>query len=423
MKWWKRVILILIVGFVGVSTWKALGEKAPVAVSAQLVTVKRGPITRTVVGTGKLEPSVAVKLSSSISGDLISLNVKAGDLVKKGQVLGKIDPRRYDALVKQTTAAWRTTKSEHDAAKVELERTQAELARTQALFEKGLSSKAEYEKILAEKDSAQARFEASRGRISQSLAALEEAQTDFARTTLYSPIDGTVIQLSREVGERVRGSDLSEDVVMTIATLSSMEVKIEVAEREVVFVKPGQKASITVDALEDRVYEGQVLEVAQKALIRNEGTDNETIGFPVRIGILNKPEGGLTGMSAEVKIDAEHKASAWVVPIQAVTVRPEGMLDAAGVSEDAASRASSAFAKVVFVVGEDMRVRPLRVRTGIASETEMELVEGAQEGMRVVEGPYRLLSKELKEGDLIKDREQDKKTPGKSSPKPMGLSP
>jgi HlyD family secretion protein len=418
MKWWKRIILILIVVFVGLSTWNALREKAPVAVSAQLVTVKRGPITRTVVGTGKLEPSVAVKLSSSISGDLIALNVKEGDTVKKGQVLGKIDPRRYDALAKQTTAAWKTAKSEHDSAKVDLDRTQAELGRTQGLFEKGLASRSEYEKILAEKDGAQARVEASKGRISQAFAALEEAQTDLARTTLYSPIDGTIIQLSREVGERVRGSDLSEDVVMTIATLSTMEVKIEVAEREVVFIKPGQKAGITVDALADEFYEGEVLEVAQKALIRNEGMDSETIAFPVRIGISSKPEGGLTGMSAEVKIYAEHKDSTLVVPIQAVTVRPEGILNAplenAALPEGTAPRSSSTFAKVVFVVGEDMKAKPVRVRTGIASDTEMELLEGVQEGMRVVEGPYRLLSKELKAGDLI----DDKKTPGKFSPKP-----
>ena len=415
MRVWKRIILICIVGFVGVSTWNALRQKAPISVFAQLTTVKRGPITRTVVGAGKLEPSVAVKLSSSISGDLIALNVKEGDFVKKGQVLGKIDPRRYDALVKQTTAAWKTAKSEHDAAKVELERARAELSRTQALFEKGLASKAEYEKILAEKDGAQARFEASNGRISQAHAALEEAQTDFAKTTLYSPIDGTIIQLSREVGERVRGSDLSEDVVMTIATLSSMEVRIEAAEREIVFIKPGQKADISVDALEGMSYEGEVLEVAQKALIRNEGLDSETISFPVRIGLLSKPEGGLTGMSAEVKIYAEHKASALVVPTQAVTIRPEGMLSAPvllegkALAEGAPPRAASSFAKVVFVVGEDMKVRPLRVRTGIASDTEVELLEGVEEGMRLVEGPYRLLSKELKEGDVV----NDKKIPGK----------
>jgi len=416
MKWWKRMILILMVAFTVVSTWQALREKAPVSVYAQLVTVKRGAITRTVVGTGKLEPSVAVKLSSSISGDLIALHVKEGDLVKKGQVLGKIDPRRYEALLKQTTAAWKTAKSEHDAARVDTERAQAELIRTRGLFEKGLASKSEYEKIQAEKDSLQARFEAAKGRISQAHAALEEAQADFARTTLYSPIDGTIIQLSREVGERVRGSDLSEDVVMTIATLSSMEVRIEASEREVVFIKPGQKASITVDALEGMSYEGEVLEVAQKALIRNEGMDSETISFPVRIGILSKPEGGLTGMSAEVRIYTEHKEAALTVPTQAVTVRPEGMLRAPlgpeGVADgarEAAPRSASTFAKVVFVVGEDMRVKPVRVRTGIASDAEMELLEGVEEGMRVVEGPYRLLSKELKEGDLI----DDKKIPGK----------
>ncbi len=147
--------------------------------------------------------------------------------------------------------------------------------------------------------------------------------TTCRKTTLTSPIDGNVIELSREVGERVRGSDFSEDVVMTIAALSAMEVKIEVGEHEVVHLKTGQPAEVTLDALEGESFQGSVVEIAQKALIKNPGTEAEVTTFPVTVALDSRPPGVLPGMSAEVRISAETHNDAVLVPIQAVTVRSE----------------------------------------------------------------------------------------------------
>lgn len=278
----------------------------------------------------------------------------------------------------------------------------------QGLAGRGLSSQAEVETAQSSLASARARVAALGDRVSQQQAVLDEAQNNLAKTTLVSPIDGTVIERTREIGERVRGSDFNEDVVMTLAALASMEVKIEVGEHEVVHLAIDQHADVKVDALEGQTFEGRVVEIAQKALIRNQGSEQETTSFPVTVALTSRPPGVMPGMSAEVRITAEQRDSAVVVPVQAVTVRPEASLKdlpvpVEGKPIQAKGKTGERFAKVVFVVGKDQRVTLRRVRTGIASDTDIEIVEGLEEGERVVEGPYRTLAKELKDGDAVEE--------------------
>lgn len=420
MTWWKAVIAIVVVLGVAGIAFAGLREKPPPSVEVQLGLAKKGPITRTVTGAGKIQAATTVKISSNLSGDLIELNIKEGELVKKGQVLGKIDKRKFEASMKQAQAAFSAAKADVQAAQVDVDRTAAEVARVAVLVEKGMAAKAELERSTADRDSALARLGGVKDRATQAAARLDETQNDLSKTTLFSPIDGTVIELTREVGERVRGSDFSEDVVMTIAALATMEVKIEVGEHEVVHLKEGQKSEVKVDALEGQTFEGTVSEIAQKALIRNAGSEQETTNFPVTVALTARPPGVLPGMSAEVKVKAESRDSAVTVPVQAVTVRPEKMLgDLAPAVEGAAlvaPRSSEAFAKIVFVVDADKKAHLRRVRTGISSDTEVEIVEGLKEGDQIVEGPYRTLAKELKEGDHVEDvkpGEGKKHGPGK----------
>jgi HlyD family secretion protein len=360
-----------------------------------------------VTGAGKIQAATTVKISSNLSGDLIELNIKEGELVTKGQVLGKIDKRRFEAAMKQAQAAYSATRADVQASQVEVDRASAEVSRVAVLVEKGMASKAELERSTADRDSALARLGGVKDRATQAAARLDETQNDLSKTTLFAPIDGTVIELTREVGERVRGSDFSEDVVMTIAALATMEVKIEVGEHEVVHLKDGQKAEVKVDALEGQTFEGSVIEIAQKALIRNAGSEQETTNFPVTIALTTRPPGVLPGMSAEVKVKAESRDSTVTVPVQAVTVRPEKMLSDLAPNVEgsvlAAPRSSEAFAKIVFVVDGDKKAHPRRVRTGISSDTDVEILDGLKEGDQIIEGPYRTLAKELKEGDRVDD--------------------
>lgn len=416
MTWWKGLIAaVIVLGVAGIAA-SGLKEKPPPAVEVQVGAAKKSAITRKVTGAGKVQAATTVKISSSLSGDLLELNVKAGEQVTRGQVLGRIDRRRFEAAVKQAQAAVNAAKADVRTTQVSADRASAELARVNGLVEKGLASKAEVEKITSERDGALAQVAALNDRASQAMARLDESQSDLAKTTLYAPIDGTVIELSREVGERVRGSDFSEDVVMTIAALATMEVKIEVSEHEVVHLKTGQKSEVKVDALEGQTFEGTVVEIAQKALIRNQGSEAETTSFPVTVALTARPPGVLPGMSSEVKIIAENRDSALVVPVQAVTVRPEKMLNDVPASIEGnkleAPRSTEAFAKVVFVVDAENKAHVRRVKTGISSDSDVEVIEGLKEGERVVEGPYRTLAKELKDGDAIEEVKPGEKKGG-----------
>jgi HlyD family secretion protein len=407
MKWWKAVIAGgLFLGATGI-TVGGLKERPPPSVEAQVTKARKGTITRTITGAGKVQAATTVKISSNLSGDLTELLVKAGDRVTKGQVLGRIDKRRFEAAAKQAQAAQSAARSEVQVSQVEADRTSQELGRVEELATKGLASDAEVAQLKAARDTAVARLAAAQQRLAQASAVYDEAQNNLTQTTLVAPIEGNVIELLREVGERVRGSDFSEDVVMVIAALSAMEVKFEVGEHEVVHLKPGQPAEVTVDALEGESYRGEVMEIAQRALIKNAGTEAEVTTFPVTVALSTRPPRVLPGMSAEVRISAETHEDAVLVPIQAVTVRPEKSLpdykppvEGAGLS---VQRRAETLAKVVFVLGEDNKVQARRVRTGIASDTDLEILEGLQDGERVVEGPYRALSKELKQGDTVRE--------------------
>ena len=400
----------------GAITANGLKARPPPSTDVQLSSARKAEIVRTVTGAGKVQAATTVKISSNLSGDLVELRVKEGDKVVKGQVLGKIDKRRFEAASKQSRAAQSAAAAEMQVSQVDVDRTAAELGRVQGLLVKGLAAKAEVEKAKADADSALARFASARERHAQAAAAYEEAQTSVEKTTLGSPIDGTVIELSREVGERVRGSDFSEDVVMTIAALAAMEVKIDVGEHEVVFLKPGQKADITVDALEGQTFEGTVVEIAQKATIKNPGTEAEVTSCPITVALTSRPPGVLPGMSAEVRIAAEKRDQAVLVPVQAVTVRPEKVLtDTSPPIEGGAlttKKRSESLAKVVFVVDADNHAHLRRVRTGISSDLDIEIVEGLKEGEKVIEGPYRTLAKELKENDPVREAKPGEEGPG-----------
>jgi HlyD family secretion protein len=414
MKWWKAVIAgVLFLGAAAI-TAGGLKERPPPTVEVQVAKARKGAITRTIAGAGKVQAATTVKISSNLSGDLVELLVKDGERVTKGQVLGKIDRRRFEASVNQARASQNAAKAEVQVSEVEAQRATAEYGRVEALLGKGLASAAELEQAKAARDTALARVAAAQQRFAQATAVYDEAASNLAKTTLTSPIDGNVIELSREVGERVRGSDFSEDVVMTIAALNSMEVKIEVGEHEVVHLKPGQPAEVSLDALEGESFHGSVVEIAQKATIKNPGTEAEVTTFPVKVALDTRPPGVLPGMSAEVRIAAETRGEVVLVPIQAVTVRSEKNLpdykppvEGGGLT---ARRKTEALAKVVFVVDADNKAQVRRVRTGIASDTELEILEGLQDGDRIVEGPYRTLSKELNPGDAV--REQKPGGPG-----------
>jgi HlyD family secretion protein len=193
--------------------------------------------------------------------------------------------------------------------------------------------------------------------------------------------------------------------------LSDMEVKVEVGEHEVVGIHTGDEATIEIDAIVDKQFQGHVVAVGNNAQIKNPGTDAEVTTFFVRVGLDSPPEGGLPGMSAAVSIATATHTSVVTVPIQAVTSRePKKDADAGAEGTAAATTAAGKPkpVKVVFVVSKDGKAEMRVVHTGIASRTDVEILDGLAEGETIVDGPYRTLARELQDGQAVKEKKSEK---------------
>jgi HlyD family secretion protein len=415
MSWKGRATAILFVLALSGITAASLRPRPEPPVPVQSATARKGSITRVVTASGKLQAASQVKLSASVSGDLVELDVREGDRVKKGQVLGRIDSRRYSAQVAQQEANRAGAAADARLERVKVAQLERELGRIERLARTGNASAAEVDAARSGHRAERARLHSAEERVEQAGAALSEVQHTLSLTVLSSPIDGVVTQRAKQVGERVRGSELTEDVVLVISSLSSMEAKVEVGEHEVVFVKEGDPAEVEIDALPDRRFPARVVEVARNATVKNAGAEGEVTAYQVRLALASPVPGALPGMSSQATIFTDTHEGAVIVPIQAVTVRADKELTGMGParSHRAAQPAPGApparraardpLRKCVFVIGGGVaRVRP--VETGLASETEIEITSGLSEGERVVEGPYRLLSRELSDGRSVAEQ-------------------
>ncbi len=400
----RIVVAVIILGGISAVTLKSLHPKPKEPVEISLAEAKKERVVRTVSGAGHLQTATLVKVSSNITGELLSLTVKEGDFVHRGQVLGQIDRRRYDALYRSHLASIRAAEGDVRVQQSQEARMQAELGRLRKLRAQNLAADADVQTAETNLATNAAQIATARERAQQASAIAESARTDLAQTTLVSPIDGTVLELSHRVGERVRGSDFQEDVVMLLGSLTAMEVKAEVGEHEVVHIKEGQRSTVEIDAIPDREMHGVVVEVGKNAIVKNPGTDAEVTTFPVRVSLTDAPPEALPGMSAQVSVETESHDGAITVPVQSVTVR-EATPKKQETGTLPASTSKGKLIKVVFVAKDGKAVQRA-VRLGIAGRSAVEILEGLSAGEQVVEGPYRVLARELKDGDAVTQKKE-----------------
>ena len=437
-RWILAAIIVVLTGF---ATVQGLRPHPPPPVEVTTAPAKKGTVTRVVTAAGHLQARETVKVSSNVTGDLLSLSVQEGDHVRRGQVLGQIDKRLYETAVVQYRGAVAAAKAQIAQIEPTIEQDKRDLARVQKLVDDKLASEADVEKSRLQLTVDQGRLTAQREQIAANQGQLEQALYNLSRATLTAPIDGTILELSHKVGERIRGSDFSEDVVMLMGGLSDMEVKAEVGEHEVVGIHVGDESSVDIDAIPDKQFRGHVVAVGKNAQIKNAGTDAEVTTFFVRVGLDSPPEGGLPGMSSAVSISTATHDNVVMVPIQAVTSREakkkeqkaaprEGVMTAqaapsssagGAVANDPPTKASTGKpkpVKVVFVVDKDGVAQMREVHTGIASRTDVEILDGISEGEVVVDGPYRTLARELQDGQKVKPQKPGEK--GSDKPGPQG---
>jgi HlyD family secretion protein len=421
MSWKQRTIAALLGVAVVAIVVASLRPRPEPPLPVQLVTAREGPITRKITGAGKLQAATSVKVSANISGDLLELAVQEGDRVTKGDLIARIEARRYSAMVTREMAVEASARADLASQRALISRLEGDLARLRRLAEGGNASPAELERAEAELKTEQARANAAQERIAQAAAALAEARHVLSFATVTAPMTGIVVTRHKQVGERVRGSEFNEDPIVTIATLSSMEMKIEVGEHEVVHLREGNPAEVEIDALPDRKWKAEVIEIAKNANVKNPNTEAEVTTFPVRLTLTETVPSALPGMSGQATISTETREKAVVVPLAAVTVRTDRELAAgaekpaegleapppgtatatASAVPGAAPRRREAMKKLVFAnEGGVARVR--LVETGLASEDEIEIVSGVKPGEQIIVGPYRALSRELREGRAVK---------------------
>jgi HlyD family secretion protein len=424
MSWPKRLFAVLFVLALAGVVAASLKPRMEPPVTVQASPARQGAITRVVTAGGKLQAATEVKLSSNITGDLVELTIREGDRVVKGQKLGTIDARRYGAQLSQAEAARASAAADVEVQRVRSRQLAEEVRRIETLAASQNASAAELDKARSEAEGARAQAASAEQRLYQADASLREARHQFSLTTITAPMDGIVTQRLKQVGERVRGSDFSEDVIMIISTLSKMEVKVEVGEHEVIYVKEGDPAEVEIDALPEKKFKAQVVEVARNATVKNAGTEQEVTTFIVRLALTEPVQGALPGMSAQASVSTDTRQDAVVVPIQAVTVRPEKDLTPDAPKEQEPPQPlpgkkprKEPMRKVVFVLADGVaRIRA--VETGLASDSEIEIVSGLKAGEKVIEGPYKILSRELSDGKKV--AEEDQKKPGEDGKKAKG---
>src|SRR6478736_4366 len=422
----KLVIFGIIVVLLVLLTVVAFTRKRDVTVTVATDKVIRRDLTELIVANGKIQPVVQVMISPEVAGEITALPVREGEQVKKGDLLVQIKADTYKASRNSSEASYLSARSSQTLAQAEMQRAEAEFLRNNVLFTNQLVSDSVILEFKTAYEVAKLRYTNSVHSVAQAHFAVDKADEDLSKTTILSPIDGSVTRLQSQLGERVLGTSFNKGTeIMTVSDLSQMEARVDIGEVDVVLIKPGQKARLEVDAFRDKKFSGVVTEIANSsksssasALGGGGSSSQEATKFEVRIRI-NENESFCPGMSVSTEIESRYVTNALTVPYAAVTTRmpkPDAS-KAAGTNKVsalttntpavtnaiAAEKKSKDVVKqveVVFAVEGD-HVKMVPVKIGISDGNFWELISGLGEGEEFVSGSYKAVNKELEDGKKI----------------------
>jgi HlyD family secretion protein len=453
----RKTIIFSLIGLVLIAlTAGAFLKKREAVITIQTEKIARHNLTELVVANGKIQPVLQVKISPEVSGEIIELPVKEGQAVKKGDLILKIKPDFYIANRNQAEASYKSSLAGKITAEANLEKASSEFKRNQEMFDRKLISESIYIEFKTGFEVAKAQVDSATHQVDMSKALRERAQEELAKTTIVSPLDGTVSKLNSQLGERVVGTaTMAGTEVMTIADLNEMEARVDIGEIDVVLIQPGQNARLEVDAFKDRKFTGTVTEIANSSRTApgmgggGGGNNQEATKFEVKIRIKEK-EPFRPGMSVTAEIETRSRTNVLCVPIASVTTRlpkdkdkdknknghngsktnapgekkntetatapsVEGTNDVA--KADKKNKENAKPIEVVFLM-EGERAKMVPVKIGISDDSFWEVTEGLQEGQEVVSGGYRAISRDLEDGkkvrrgtvpgDMAKDKDKDK---------------
>lgn len=407
------IVLLIILGKAGVLGNKEQGKEVETTV------VKEITLIETVSATGKIQPEIEVKISSEVSGEIIELPVKEGQAVKKGDLLVRVNPDLYQSGVSRSQASLSTSKASLSQAEAQLKEAKANYDRNKSLFDKGVISKSEWDKITSAYEVAQAGKQSAYYNVQSASATVTEARDNLNRTTIYSPVDGTISKLDAELGERVVGTQqMTGTEILRVANLNNMEVEVDVNENDIVKISIGDSANIEVDAYLKKQFKGIVTSISNSA--SSELTADQVTNFKVKVRILKESYNDLTqgkpenyspfrpGMTATVDIITKRKDNIVAVPISAVVIKSDTLAAKRDIladlereeKEKVTGKAGEKF-ECVFVKADNKAIlRP--VVTGIQDDTNIEIIKGLKKGDEVIVGPYTTVTKELNPNDAVR---------------------
>ncbi len=371
--------------------------------------VDRGDIVEAVGATGALQAVTSVQVGSQVSGTIQSLGADFNTVVKKGQVIARLDPSTFQARLGQAQANLAAARANVDKARADLSDNQQKFKRAQELAAEQLLAQSDLDSARAAFESSQASLKAAQASVTQSQASVNQAQLDLDHTIIATPIDGVVVNRSVDVGQTVAASLQAPTLFIIANDLSHMQVNATVDEADVGRVQEGQEVAFHVDAHPDQTFVGRVQQVRlQPQTVQN------VVSYNTLIAVDNVAGELLPGMTATVSIIARKASNQLRVPASALRFRPEGFegrrrggggagapsggggsgarqrQDAAS-SDGARGAGNGAPAAVnarglVFVLGTDGKPAPMRIETGVTDGQWVEVVSGLSEGQSVVTG-------------------------------------
>lgn len=412
---WLVIIALVVIGGVwfASSQWK---NRSAQGVEVETATLNRQTIIEKVSATGKIQPEVEVKISSEVSGEIIDLPVKEGQVVKKGDLLVRINPDLYQSSIDRSVASLSTSKAGLSQAEAQLKEAKLSYDRNKVLLEKGVISKSEWDKIQSAYEVAAATKNSSYYNVQAAQATVTEARDNMNRTIIYAPVGGTISRLDVELGERVLGTQqMAGTELMRVANLNHMEVEVDVNENDIVKIAVGNEAIIEVDAYLKKEFKGIVTSISNSADATL--TADQVTNFKVKVRILKESYEDLLegkpdtyspfrpGMTATVDIISKKKADVFAIPISAVVMKSKSdaqKIEAANDKGNTTKTIAHDEKKWESVFVKNGEVAELRfVKTGIQDDQNIEILEGLKAGDIIIIGPYSIVSKELKVGEKV----------------------
>ncbi len=414
MKWGLGILVVVAAG--GAAAAKARSGEKPTEV--RLEAVQKRDLVASVTASGQVQPKSKVDVAADLSGRIVRLAVKEGDIVRKGQFLLEIDPALYISAVQRAEAAVSSARAGAAQAKANLQQAKRNYDRSLDIKQTNatLLSDEALEQLKTAVEVNEALLESASQNAGQASASLRESRQNLSRTTILAPMSGKITRLVVEQGETAIPGTFNKDAatLLTIADLSIFETKVKVDETDVARIALGDSAVIQIDAFPDTTFIGRVVEISNssvKAAGAAASSTEQAIDYEVTIQLLNPPPETRPDFSATAKIVTDIRTSVLTIPIIALTVRENesvGADSSAPTGNAPKKEVGKRDVEGVFTVGTDNKVTFRPVKVGIAGDKYFEVITGLKDGDKIVGGTYQAI-RELKDGAVVKEAKTDKK--------------